>query len=300
MLTRRGFLKLAAQGWLFALLLGGYSTGVEAMGFPGITRYAVKPPRWSPGLKLKVAMISDIHACEPWMNADRIRAICEAVNALEADIILLGGDFESSMNFVTAHLPPHEIAEAISGLKAPLGVHAVMGNHDCWADEAFQADPSRPVRMGEALKAVGIRSYWNEAVRLEKDGMPFWLAGLADQMALHPSRRHGRLRMISLADTDATLAMVTDEAPVLMMAHEPYIFRRGPERVSLTLSGHTHGGQVNLFGWAPMAEKTEDRRYVSGHILEDGRHMIVSRGLGCSALPIRFGAWPEIVYMELG
>lgn len=300
MLTRRGFLRLAAQGWLFALVLGGYATGVEAMGFPHVTRYAFTPPRWTPGLKLKVAMISDIHACEPWMNAARIRSICEAVNALDADIVFLVGDFESSMDFVTAYLPSEQIAEALSGLKAPLGVHAVMGNHDCWADEAFQADPSRPVRMGEALKAVGIQVYWNEAVRLEKDGMPFWLAGLADQMALYPSRRRNRPDPISLADPQATLARVTDEAPVLMLAHEPHVFHTGSDRVSLTLSGHTHGGQVNLFGWAPMPDNPDDRRYLYGHMQKDGRHIVVSRGLGCSALPIRFGAWPEIVSLELG
>jgi predicted MPP superfamily phosphohydrolase len=84
------------------------------------------------------------------------------------------------------------------------------------------------------------------------------------------------------------------------MAHEPDIFPKVPDRVALTLSGHTHGGQVRLFGWSPIVPSEFGNRYAYGHVIEDGRHLIVSGGLGCSILPVRFGVPPEIVIVELG
>ena len=72
-----------------------------------------------------------------------------------------------------------------------------------------------------------------------------------------------------------------------------------PHRVSLTLSGHTHGGQVRVLGFSPMVPSRFGNRYAYGHIVEDNRHLIVSGGLGCSILPVRFGVPPEIVMVDL-
>jgi uncharacterized protein len=83
------------------------------------------------------------------------------------------------------------------------------------------------------------------------------------------------------------------------MAHEPDIFPRVPDRVALTVSGHTHGGQVRIFGYAPIVPSSFGNRYVYGHVVEDDRNLIVSAGLGCSGVPVRFGAPPEIVMIEL-
>lgn len=93
---------------------------------------------------------------------------------------------------------------------------------------------------------------------------------------------------------------MTDDAPLILMAHEPDVFPRVPSRVSLTLSGHTHGGQVRLFGYSPMVPSAYGNRYAYGHVVEDGRHLCVSGGLGCSIAPIRFGSPPEIMVVELG
>jgi predicted MPP superfamily phosphohydrolase len=92
---------------------------------------------------------------------------------------------------------------------------------------------------------------------------------------------------------------VSDDAPVILMAHEPDIFPRVPERVALTVSGHTHGGQVRIFGYAPIVPSSFGNRYVYGHVVEDDRNLVVSAGLGCSGVPVRFGAPPEIVMIEL-
>jgi predicted MPP superfamily phosphohydrolase len=93
---------------------------------------------------------------------------------------------------------------------------------------------------------------------------------------------------------------VEGEAPVILLAHEPDIFPEVPDRISLTLSGHTHAGQVNLFGWTPVVPSHFGCRYVYGHIVEQGRHLIVSSGLGYSKLPIRFNTVPEIVLLDIG
>ena len=96
------------------------------------------------------------------------------------------------------------------------------------------------------------------------------------------ARRGNRKYFVGLDDLQGTLARVTDGAPVILLAHEPDIFPDVPERVSLTLSGHTHGGQVRLFGYSPVVPSRFGNRYAYGHVVEDDRHLIVSGGLGFS------------------
>ena len=299
MLTRRGFLKFLWRGGLALAALAGYPV-IEAMARPRITTYSLTPPNWTPGLTLRAAVIADIHACEPWMSVDRIRGICGHANRLEADIVLLLGDYVSGMNFVTDHVHSADWSKALAGLRAPLGVHAILGNHDYWEDLIFQRDPAVEPFVKAALESAGIAVHVNQAVRLEKDGKGFWLAGLGDQVALRPGKRFNRTGWRGLDNLPGTLAQVTDDAPVVLLAHEPDIFPEVPPRVSLTLSGHTHGGQINVFGWRPIVPSRYGARYAAGHIEEFGSHLVVSRGLGCSVIPVRFMSWPEIVLLELG
>jgi predicted MPP superfamily phosphohydrolase len=87
---------------------------------------------------------------------------------------------------------------------------------------------------------------------------------------------------------------------VILLAHEPDIFVKVPARVSLTLSGHTHGGQIRLLGYSPVLPSRYGQRFAYGHVVEDGRHLIISGGLGVSGVGVRFGVPPEIVLIELG
>src|SRR5208283_324835 len=93
---------------------------------------------------------------------------------------------------------------------------------------------------------------------------------------------------------------VTDNSPVVLLAHEPDIFPTVPERVSVTLAGHTHGGQIRILGIAPFVPSPLSRVYSYGHFFERDRHLIVSGGLGCSGWPVRIGVPPEIVLVEIG
>ncbi len=305
MISRRKFLK-----GVLALSAGTAALGGYAVAEPwrlNVTRYALTPPGWPEGLKLRCAVLADIHACEPWMGETRIRQIVARTNALSPDVTLLLGDYPAGhhLSKLSSSSMPHSVwARALGRLKAPLGVHAVLGNHDWWHDIEVQLRRNGPVPAAVALDQAGIPVYENKAIKLVKDGQPFWLAGLGDQWAYWPRGsvkppRH-TFHYQGVDDLPATLAQVTDEAPVILMAHEPDIFPTVPGRVALTLSGHTHGGQVVLAGFAPVVPSRFGRRYVYGHIVERERNLIVSGGLGCSGVPIRFGRPPEIVLVELG
>jgi predicted MPP superfamily phosphohydrolase len=198
---------------------------------------------------------------------------------------------------VTRFIPADEWASVLAGLKAPLGVHAVLGNHDYWDDHTVQREGVGTTVARRALEAAGIPVYENDVRRLSKDGRPFWLAGLGDQLAYAPARRHGIVRRIGVDDLGATLGKVTDDAPVILLAHEPDVARRVPSRVALQLSGHTHGGQVRLLGWSPVAPSGQLLTY--GHIRMNC-DVVVSGGLGCSFVPFRLGVPPEIVLVKLG
>lgn len=300
MITRRGFFKVLGGGIAGVMSLGGYAFAYEPLVRLGIARYRLTPPGWTPGLKLRVVALADIHACEPWMSESRITAICHRANELEGDVTVLLGDYASGMNMVTQYVHSSRWSKALATLRAPLGVHAIMGNHDWWEDRTAQKNGGMETFGHRAFADVGIPVYGNRAVRLEKDGRGFWLAGLEDQLALLPGRKWGRTRMLGLDDLDGTMAQVTDDAPVILLAHEPDIFPRVPERVSLTLSGHTHGGQIRFLGRSPIVPSRYGNRYAYGHIVEDGRNIIVSGGLGCSIAPVRFGVPPEIVVIDLG
>jgi uncharacterized protein len=298
-ISRRGFLKGVGAFLGGGFGLGGYAFGVEPQRLE-VTSYQVTPAGWPSGLRLKIAALADIHACEPWMSVERIEQIANQTNRLSADLIVLLGDYSASHRYVTKSVPAEAWARALSGLRAPLGVHAVMGNHDWWEDRAAQRDGRGPVVGRRALEKHDIPVYENDVVRLRKDGRPFWLAGLGDQLALLGGKRWGRRHMTGVDDLPATLAKVTDDAPLILLAHEPDVFPTVPARVSLTLSGHTHGGQVRLLGYSPVVPSQYGNRYAYGHVVEGKRNLVVSGGLGCSVLPLRLGMPPEIVLLDVG
>ena len=296
MLTRRHFLK-----GIGALGVVGISTTAYGFSAPvlrlRVARYHVSPPQWPIGLKLRIAAIADLHACDPWMSLDRVQAIVERTNALRPDIVVLLGDYVAGHRKVSRYIPASEWAPVLAGLKASLGVHAVLGNHDWWEDKTVQREGQGLPIAGRALEAVGIPVYENDARKLSKNGHSFWLAGLGDQLAYMPARRFRSLKRIGVDDLGGTLAKVTDDAPVILMAHEPDIARRVSSRVALQLSGHTHGGQVRMLGWSPVSPSGQQLAY--GHI-KMNCDIVVSGGLGCSIMPFRLGVPPEIVLVTVG
>jgi predicted MPP superfamily phosphohydrolase len=298
MLDRRRVLQTLAGLFLSTVGLGSYAYAWEPT-HQGVTRYRLKPTRWPEGKRLRLAVISDLHVGGPHMPVARVRGIVEQTNALKPDLALLLGDFVASRPRRTDDPAPAEWAAELARLEAPAGRFAVLGNHDWWQDRRAQRELEGPTQSGIALENVGISVLENRAVRLETTAGPLWIAGLGDQEAFVLRRRPRGFRY-GVDDLPATLAMIEDDAPAILMAHEPDIFARVPARVALTLSGHTHGGQVRLFGWSPIVPSRYGNRYAYGHVRENGRDLVVSAGLGTSKLPIRLGAPPEIVLIELG
>jgi uncharacterized protein len=304
--TRRSIIKVGAGLFLAGATGGAYSRFVEPGGTLALTRHAFTPEGWTPGLKLRVVALSDLHCGGAHMSLARIQEIVEITHSLEPDVVVLLGDYVTTRISNVHDMSPKTWSAALARLKAPLGVHSILGNHEFWDDDLVQrrgfGDPFGKL----ALLDAGLPVLENQVVRLAKGGQPFWLAGLGDQIAFKTgySRQTGGL-FRGLDDLPGTLRQVTDSAPVILLAHEPDIFARMPKRtdtanLALTLSGHTHGGQIRLLGWSPYIPSQFGNRYAYGRVVENGLNMVVSAGLGTSGPPIRFGIPPEIVIVDLG
>jgi uncharacterized protein len=296
MISRRHFLRTFSGFGVAGISTAAYGVGEPELQLR-VTRYHVAPPQWPADFKLKIAVIADLHACDPWMSLRHVETIVEHTNALGADVTVMLGDYVAGHRHVTRFIPAGEWATVLAGLKAPLGVHAILGNHDYWEDKTVQREGEGTTVARRALEAVGIPVYENDVQRLSKAGRAFWLAGLGDQLAYFMARRYRAVKRIGVDDLGATLRKVTDDAPVILLAHEPDVAARVPARVALQLSGHTHGGQIRVLGWSPVSPSGP--RLVYGH-LRMNCDVIVSGGLGCSIVPFRLGIPPEIVLVTLG
>lgn len=245
-----------------------------------ITRVAIASRPWpADAPPLRIALIADPQAAGPHDTPARFERVVRMANAERPDLVLLLGDYVTTRWVKTSFVPPEATAGVLAGLKAPLGVFAVLGNHDWY----FGAR-----RVRAAFESVGIPVLDNEARRLSGGGHGLWLAGVGDVYV----RRH---------DLAGTLAQITDAAPIVVMTHSPDLFPRVPPEVALTVAGHTHGGQIRL-PWlgSPIVPSQYGQRYAYGHIVEAGRHLFVTSGIGHSVLPVRFGVPPEVAVITLG
>jgi len=298
LLTRRALLRGVASAGVAGIGTGAYAAVIE----PGlrlrIAEYRPALPAWPADHALKIAVLADIHAGEPYMPLVRVERIVDTANSLNPDLIVILGDFAANHRFMTRSLVHRDVARTLAALRAPLGVHAILGNHDWWDDpDAINTRGATRPAWDRALREAGVPVMENAALRIVHAGRAFWLLGLGDLWAFH----HGPDGHWQGADDlSGTLAQLTDDAPAILLTHEPDIFPRMPARVSLTLAGHTHGGQVRLFGYSPVIPSDYGNRFAYGHIVEGGRHMIVSGGLGMSVYPVRLGVPPEIMLVRLG
>ncbi len=259
---------------------------------PHAVRHEVRLPGWTLP-PLTIALLSDFHVCTPWTPPAALGPIVAQTHALAPDLIVLGGDFIADRKLPAGFVEPDRIVAALSALRAPLGVHAVLGNHDWWDCRLSQGTGFRRNSVAEALEASPIRLLRNEGLRIAHGEGGFWLAGLDSQRALK------RLGHPGLHDADAAFAGRDPADAAILVAHEPDYFANGDSRAMLQLSGHTHGGQINLMGWRPVVPSAHRARYAWGHVREGGRHLVVSGGIGFSGLPLRFLQPPEITLVRV-
>jgi len=263
---------------LIAMLFLGYSVFHE----PGqlvFREHALSPPGWPRSLDgLRIALLADLHVGSPRNGVHRMRRLVEETNRQNADLILLAGDFVIHGVVGGDRVEPDRIAAIFGGLRAPLGVYAVLGNHDWW-------DDSR--RIQAVLEENGIPVLDDRGLKLTWRGASFWMLGISDyQEGPHDYRR--------------ALALVRDDAPVLAVTHNPDVFPELPPRIALTMAGHTHGGQVLLPGLGrPIVPSRYGQRYAIYHVIEEERHLFVTPGVGTSILPIRFRVPPEVSLLRL-
>lgn len=258
---------------------------------PRIVRHEIADPRWTLP-DLTIAILADLHVCRPWTPLSAVARIVAATNALRPDLILLPGDFIADRNMPAIGVPAADVVAALAPLCAPLGVAAVLGNHDWWDCRLSRRTDFARNSVAEALAASAIRLLPNAAVRLDH-GAGFWLVGIDSQRALSRWGHPG------LHDPGRAFASVPEGAPAILMAHEPDYFAEGDARAFLQISGHTHGGQANLAGWRPLTPSRFRSRYGWGHVREGGRHLIVSGGIGYSGIPLRVFQPPEITLVSL-
>ena len=230
-------------------------------------------PRWPAALDgLRLLLFSDLHAGAGYMTPARVAAVVDRAVALDADVCLLLGDYLDSTGLGQGRARVREVAAELARIPRAL---AVLGNHDWRA-----AGPA----MGWALRDAGVRVLENEAVPV-RDGL--WVAGAADT-------RHRS------ADLEAALRDAPQDAALVLATHDPDVFPDVPERVALTVAGHLHGGQVNvpILRHAVLPSLYGDR-YLAGHVIEHGRHLYVSTGLGTAGMPVRLRRPPELPVLTL-
>ena len=265
-----GFLDLVLRsGWAAA---AAYQVGLQGR---VQTHHLSLPIRRADGAPpLRLGFASDFHG-GPATHPSLIDEACRALAATRPELILLGGDFVSiNVGHVDA------VADALGSIPAPLGRYAVLGNHDYRR--------RRGSIVARSLELHGIEVLHNTNVRLPPPHDDVWICGIDD---------------VELGSPDADAALRDADGTRLVLMHEPDgLLAIGERPFDAAFCGHTHGGQIALPGGKPLVLPTGtlNRRFSHGlFTLEARRYLLVSRGVGCSGVPIRVFASPEVHAVEL-
>ena len=272
LLTRRKFLKSASLTAAGTFGFAGYGFS-NALDLPGVRQRQLDlpnlPTEWE---GLKILQISDVHA-GPYMDADRMMRMREMAGRLDPDVIVFTGD-QMDRRDSDADI----FVQGFSGISAPMGVWGILGNHDHFID---------PKRSEWALEAAGIQPLVNSAVTFERSGASLALIGIEDLQA-----RDGREPDFSVLEKYPTSFRIC-------LCHQPQGWHQAAAAgAHLTLSGHTHGGQIALTG-RNLNVARFSTRYIAGPYRRDEAFLYVSRGVGVGAVPVRVGAPPEIDLLTL-
>lgn len=271
--TRRQFFALCGLGGAGAAVGGAWSASLYSSSFFDklqVTEYNFQSPHWPKNYPpLTIAFLTDLHVGCQSVGFDELRKIVDQVNAMNCDIILLGGDYLTSKDIKPwqPYYDPEPIAAVLAPLDAPLGVFSVLGNHDWYND-----GPG----VWKALQRQGIQVLENKPVFIPYGRGGFWVVGLADHLTRVPQYKK-------------TMRRAYGGHPKIVLSHDPITFEDMPDNAMLQLSGHTHGGQVTVPFIGPMVSPTPGTPmdWFYGMVEKEGRHMIVSSGVGTSRLPIK-------------
>ncbi len=282
-MTRRGFLKLLGYGFIdLALLLMGsivYDVFVERGSFSVETIQLTlkRLPKVFSGLR--IAQISDIHM-GGWMNPDRFQQVANIIKAESPDLLLITGDFLLGHDFSNAEKQAIiDLIPILSSLARSIPSFAVLGNHDYWTSaEAIR----------QMLFSCGITDLTNTVFTLTRENESLHLCGVDDIWK-------GEVRL------DHVISKLKDDSFAILMAHEPDFADTSAAtgKFDLQISGHTHGGQVNLPLLGPPVRPYLGQKYPIGLYKIGNMFQYTNRGLGMARLPIRFNCPPEITIFVL-
>lgn len=229
---------------------------------------------------LKVVFVGDFHVKPHQKN--RLKYVVRKINEQHPDLILSTGDFVSG-HYAGHSLPIEDIAKELANLKSKYGFYAVLGNHDWWQGGE---------KIQKVLEQNGVIVLNNASRKLNLNGKTLYISGVED---------------MGTRQVDLVKALKNTNRPAILLTHTPDIFpfvtnnanSKITDKVSLTLAGHTHGGQVNLpFLGALIVPSGYGNKYAKGLIEENDKKMFVTKGVGTSILPIRFNCAPEIVVID--
>lgn len=272
-LTRREFLKgLAAAPLVGVSAASAYATFIEPYHYElSETDIFIKDlPESFEGFR--VAQITDVHHSN-LVSIEEVRRVVELTTRARPDIITLTGDYTTAYR---RYIEP--CAEALSALDAPVGVWAVLGNHDHYTD---------PQLTARALTRARINVIDNANTVLTRGADKLQLLGVGDASW-------------NRADWGRAFYGINQKQPALMLSHQPIVLDfLQTESVSLILSGHTHGGQISLPLVGTPARLEKDFKYMSGLYRRNETQLYVSRGTGLIGLPVRLGVRPEIALLRL-
>ena len=236
----------------------------------------------SEALGLKIIHTSDWHFTKKplWrvMTHARANAIIKDINQTEPDIILITGDLiaEPNQQPTFAITIEDEIAQTLGKLKASKGVYAVLGNHDNWYNHE---------KMKQALTKQAIQVLENEAQLIASTNL--WVAGIGDASTNH-------------ANPLKAIKNIPNDAPSLIMMHDPASFAALPVLNSISFAGHTHGGQIYIPWYGPLVSPSiAPSAWAYGWVTHNQNRLYVTSGLGVSILPIRFNMRPEWVIFNI-
>lgn len=276
--TRRSMTIAAAAALIAASSLSGIScASTPELGVSRVRRFELSVPADAPSPVLsrpyRIAFVSDIHLGNNFSN-ERFRRLVNAINAEGPDCVLIGGD--NTLGWMNIE----DFAREASRLSAPDGVYATLGNHDFYNGRG---------RTIETLRAANVTVLQDTLVRLPSGPV---IAGIGDFRDTFPSMAHFR-------------DILSAEAFTILISHNPD-FAEKMDRADLGLfdlivSGHTHGGQITFFGYAPVLPSEYGQKYRSGWVMKDEVPVIVSNGAGFGGRFLRFrvGAPSEFLLITL-
>ncbi|MBR1753408.1 metallophosphoesterase [bacterium] len=219
----------------------------------------------------KIGIVSDLHVGTHFVDLKKLRKVVDKINSQSPDLIVLLGDLDARAVYYSGY-DPKEIAAILSDFKARNGVYAILGNHDYEPDKIIK----------EIYSLANISVLENEEVYINKNLRVYGFKDLWHYLS-NPSQNIKKINGVS----------------TLVLSHNPDLFSIMPEFADITLSGHTHGGEVYIpFLGAPFIPSEFGQLYRKGHVVENGRHLYISGGVA-SLSRLRFFNPPEISILKL-